>query len=30
MKKFLSILYDVLLITAGFWLGWYSVVWLFK
>ena len=30
MKEFGSILYDGLLITAGFWLGWHSVIWLFK
>ena len=30
MKKIWAILYDALLLTAGFGLGWYTVVWLFK
>ena len=30
MKRLAAIFYDGLLITAGFWLGWYTVVWLFK
>lgn len=30
MKIFLATLKDGLLITAGFWLGWYSYLWLFK
>lgn len=30
LKKIAAILYDGLLITAGFWLGWYTCTLLFK